>query len=396
MGIFERFRKRNKNPTIQFLSHQDFGLRVSDSYTPLGRNPDVLIAVNKIADLVSNMTIYLMENTDKGDKRVLNELSRKIDIGPCHNMTRKSWVYKIVRDLLLFGDGNSVVHVQYHDGFISNLLPFPMSQVSYKMDNSNGYKIVYNNQEYGPDEVIHFVMNPDPDSYFQGTGYRVALRDIVSNLNQATKTKNDFMRNKMLPSMIIKVDAFSETLSTEEGRNNLLKKYFESSKAGQPWLVSEDMFDIQQVKPLTLNDIAINDSVELDKKTVAGLIGVPAFLLGVGTFNKEEYNNFINGTIKDIALIISQTLTRDLLYSPNMYFKLNARSLYSYNLTELVTAGTSLVDRNAMRRNELRGWLDLAPDDEMEDLLVLENYLPADRLGDQKKLKGGETDNDET
>ena len=50
-------------------------------------------------------------------------------------MTRKSWVYKIVRDLLLFGDGNSVVHVQYHDGFISNLLPFPMSQVSYKMDN---------------------------------------------------------------------------------------------------------------------------------------------------------------------------------------------------------------------------------------------------------------------
>jgi hypothetical protein len=26
----------------------------------------------------------------------------------------------------------------------------------------------------------------------------------------------------------------------------------------------------------------------------------------------------------------------------------------------------------------------------MEELLALENYLPADRLGDQKKLKGGE------
>ena len=41
----------------------------------------------------------------------------------------------------------------------------------------------------------------------------------------------------------------------------------------------------------------------------------------------------------------------------------------------------------AMRRNELRDWLGLPPDAEMDELLALENYIPVSRLADQKKLK---------
>lgn len=74
----------------------------------------------------------------------------------------------------------------------------------------------------------------------------------------------------------------------------------------------------------------------------------------------------------------------------NWYFKLNPRSLYSYDLTEMVTAGTQMVDRNAMRRNELRNWIGLDPDEEMDELIILENYIPSAMLGQQNKLKGGE------
>ena len=59
----------------------------------------------------------------------------------------------------------------------------------------------------------------------------------------------------------------------------------------------------------------------------------------------------------------------------------------------MVTAGGAMVDRMALRRNEWREWLGLPPDAEMDELLVLENYLPQDRLGDQKKLtEGSETE----
>ncbi|HBL8440989.1 TPA: phage portal protein, partial [Listeria monocytogenes] len=105
-----------------------------------------------------------------------------------------------------------------------------------------------------------------------------------------------------------------------------------------------------------------------------------------------EFNNFINTRIMSIAMIISQTLTRDLLISPSRYFKLNPRSLYSYDITELVAAGGQMVDRIAMDRNELRDWIGMAPRDDMKELLALENFIPSEKLGDQGKLKGGDNE----
>lgn len=361
-------------------------------YVKLSEHPDVVIAVNKIADLVSNMTIHLMENTEQGDKRVRNALSRKIDIEPHRNMTRKGWLFKIVRDLLLEGDGNSVVHIGVNTdtGLIDDLTPFQMQTVTYEDKNGN-YLINANGNTYKPDEVLHFVLNPDPNRPYKGKGYRVALRDIVKNLAQANKTKNSFMSGKYMPSLILAVDAMTDEMATKEGRDKILKKYVDETEGGKPWVLPADLAEIHQVKPLSLKDIAINEGVELDKKTVAGLLDVPAFFLGVGEFKKEEYNNFINTRIYAIGQIISQTLTRDLLYNPNWFFRLNPRSLFSYDLTEMVTAGTQMVDRNAMRRNELRDWVGLDPDEEMQELIILENYIPAGMLGQQNKLKGGES-----
>ena len=203
MGLLDRFLKRGKSRSgTNVITHSDFGLYIDgDRYVPLARNPDVITAVNKIADMVSNMTIHLMENTDKGDIRIKDGLARKIDVNPCDNMTRKTWIFKIVRDLLLFGDGNSVLHVEYDpvNDYILNLRPFAMSEVSFKSDDV-GYIVNYRGIDYNSSEIVHFVINPDPDNPFIGTGYRLALRDIVRNLNLATQIKKGFMNGKNVPA----------------------------------------------------------------------------------------------------------------------------------------------------------------------------------------------------
>ena len=131
--------------------------------------------------------------------------------------------------------------------------------------------------------------------------------------------------------------------------------------------------------------------MELDKKTVATILGIPAFILGVGEFKRDEWNNFISSTIMPLAQIIEQELTKKLLTDPDLFFRFNNRSLLNYSMDELIEAGAEMVDRMAMRRNEWRDWMGLEYDPEMDELLALENYIPADRLGDQSKLTGGET-----
>ena len=381
-----------KNPFKKRESQIGFILGSADDcicvpgYTSLDNCPEVLTGCRRIAELIGSITIYLMNNTEQGDVRIVNELSKMIDITPMPNMTRSTWVQSFVMTMLLRGRGNAIVLPHTRGGYLKRLEPISASRVSWEPIGYSDYNVFIDGRKYRPDDVLHFVYNPDPIYLWKGRGINVSLKDIANNLKQAEATKKSFLESKWKPSVIVKVDAMTENFASPEGRQKILDDYIKMDGDGKPWIIPGEQIDVETIKPLTLADLAISDTVEVDKRTVAAVLGVPPFLVGVGDYDKNAWNAFVQNTVRPIALSIAQEMTKKLIISPNWYLKFNTLSLMDWDLKTIADVFGGLSDRGFVTGNEVRDRIGMSPADGLDDFRILENYIPYDMSGQQKKL----------
>ena len=381
MGIFG---KKKQKRTV--------GLWLSDSgdcptgYTPLDQNPEVVTACRRIAELVGMLTIHIMENTEDGDRRIVNELSDRLDITPNPSMTRKTFIEACVMNMLLYGDGNSIVRVHTAQGYLGSLEPIAPMRVSLNPIGYNDYSVCIDGIPYNKDDVLHFRINTDRNYAWKGKGFRVLLSDLVGNLKAAQKTESAFFRSEYKPNIVVKVDALTEEFASPEGREKLKNDYLKNGKAGEPWIIPAEQFQIEQIKPLSLSDLALKDNVVLDKQTVASVLGVPSFLLGVGQYTKGEWNNFINTQLKSIVMGMQQEMTKKLIISPKWYVRFNIMSLLDWDIQTISSVFCALADRGFVTGNEVRDKIGMSPKDGLNELKVLENYIPWDMSAFQNKL----------
>jgi HK97 family phage portal protein len=393
-GKRKRAQRRQSSPVALWLNGDEAkSILLPSGYYPITKNEEVKKCIHKIADLVSSMTIMLMENSQDGDIRLKNELSKKIDVYPNNQMTRKNFIYKIVADMLTHG--NAVVMPSESDGLLDNLSICDINGISFRGDFTR-YQIEYKLQKFDPDELLHFVLIPDEDLPFKGQGFIPIVKETIANIVQANTTKTGFLQSKWRPSLIIKVESDAEGMQIKEEREKILNSYVGDTENGEPWIVPASEIEVSEIRPLSLQDLAIQESIELDKKAVASAFGIPAFMVGVGSFNKDEYNNFISSVIMPIAKAIEQEFTKKLVYKPTWYFRFNAKSLMQYDLGELTTHVKEMVAGGLINRNEGRNAFDYSPVDGLNEYVVLENYIPVADVGKQKKLdnssslKGGD------
>ena len=108
-----------------------FTVLLGSGYQKLSNCPEVQMCVDVYADLISSMTLHLMENTEKGDIRVKDGLARKLDISPNKYMTRKSFIWHIVQVLMLEGTGHQVTYPQFEEGLLDSLDPLKPSGIKF-------------------------------------------------------------------------------------------------------------------------------------------------------------------------------------------------------------------------------------------------------------------------
>ena len=382
---FKKRQKRNNGSIAYWISG---GEGCPCGYTPLDKCPEIVTACRRIAQLIGSTTIYLMNNTADGDVRIVNELSRAIDIEPMPNMTRSTWMEAIVMNLLLYGKGNSIVVPHTYQGYIESLEPIAADRVTFQPIGRRDYKVQIDGKERSSSSVLHFVYNPDKEYLWKGQGVTTTLKDIAGNLKQAAETEKAFMSSEYKPSIIVKVDALTDEFSSPEGRQKLLESYAKPARPGDPWLIPAEQFSVDQVKPLTLADLAINDSVTINKKMVAAILGVPAYIVGAGDYNKDEWNAFIQSTVMAICKAIASELTKKLILNPAWYLMFNVWSLMDYDLATVSNVLLAGADRGYVNGDEWRDRMHMSPAG-LKDYKILENYIPYDMSGNQKKLNGG-------
>ena len=105
MPLFKKRKETRDNLTIAnpapsllaWLNSDDFlGDAERLGYTSLKNCPEIITACRVIAEQISNMTLYLMANTDRGDVRIVNELSYKLDVNPNPLYTRKLFIMAVM------------------------------------------------------------------------------------------------------------------------------------------------------------------------------------------------------------------------------------------------------------------------------------------------------------
>ena len=226
-----KFKKRSNNEAKYKAQLQALMELINDEgicaagYKTLDQDPTIMTACEAVARLVGLVSWHLMQNTDEGDKRIKNELSRKIDIDPNSYMVRQNFYEAIALNLLLYGDGNCVVRPHTENGFLKDLEIISASRVSFVDDpQSYGYWIYIDGFRYDPRDLIHFRLSSDKRYPWLGRGIRVSIKDIADNLQQAAVTEKAFMSKKYKPSVIVNVQAMGEEFQSSEGRRSICKK----------------------------------------------------------------------------------------------------------------------------------------------------------------------------
>lgn len=370
MKILDKLFKRSKgirSEPLNYMIYNDFG---NSGYYPI----EFERAVETIGSLLGALTLQVWQSKGNTKERLKNAKSYWLDIEPIRGVTRLEWTKKVVRTMYERG----VCFVSVETDSAGNQLKILDDALAQTDGTVRCYK---QNVVYKATDLLRFSVGTKPALE--------ALKQTNDNLRMAAALKARFLKNSFIPKMVVKVDVDMSALTDEnDKRLKVLQNVIaRSSESGQPIVFEQGFAEIQELKGRTYDELGLDVALKDEQLKVAAFFGLPAFLVGAGSFDREEYNLFIKTTFMTLVRMFEQQLSR-VFASKDVYVKYNTERLLSIDLSEQMSFVSECLAQGIMTPNEARQKLGLTPSTAkgMNDFRILENYVPVSQLGDQAKL----------
>ena len=413
------------------------------------RIPEISRAIELIAGQAGQITVGLWENSEDGDIRHKNELSKIVDYAPNKLMGKQEFMTNIVIDYFI--EGNVVLIPTYHKEddryYLSNITYKPWRYHCHAQgDGNGGYSIFVDGKEFSPNDVIHLKRLRSRNNQWEGMGLREVLKDTVDSLTVSNSKMNTFMRGAIFPKMILSVDTDAVPISKADrgigstnpiditnpgnakntgpvdinnsfgsfGNNqpieeikansaknfgeNIIKRYLDMGENEDYILIPGKIAKVEQIKPTNIKDTALIEAVKSLRETISLVFGLPQDVILGGKFDDKARNAFINDTIRPFMNLYCQELTRVLLFSDNYYFKPHTKSLMSMDFDKRADSVSQLVRDGIITNNEAREELGYSKvdDEDADKLRQLENYVELDGTRRRRRyLERGDDDNEQ-
>lgn len=370
MKILDKLFKRSKgirSEPLNYMIYNDFG---NSGYYPI----EFERAVETIGSLLGALTLQVWQSKGNTKERLKNAKSYWLDIEPTSGVTRLEWTKKVVRTMYERG----VCFVSVETDSAGNQLKILDDALVQTDGTVRCYK---QNVVYKATDLLRFSVGTKPALE--------ALKQTNDNLRMAAALKARFLKNSFIPKMVVKVDVDMSALTDEnDKRLKVLQNVIaRSAESGQPIVFEQGFAEIQELKGRTYDELGLDVALKDEQLKVAAFFGLPAFLVGAGSFDREEYNLFIKTTFMTLVRMFEQQLSR-VFASKDVYVKYNTERLLSIDLSEQMSFVSECLAQGIMTPNEARQKLGLTPSGAkgMNDFRILENYVPVSQLGDQAKL----------
>jgi phage portal protein BeeE len=379
-------------------SHDFFTNDCSDgNYIPLIRNDTVYSCINYVATIVASISIKQYEYNETGGKKsIYDGLTRILNDLPNDTQTRYTFMHDLVSRILIDGEAYAIMVPQKITVQGEKKIGIGQIILVDGVNSLNG-KYFANGQSIDPKDLMIFT-----NSSISVT-LSALLKEVIKNLSLGDETKSVFYSGAYMPNLLFKVNSDSDLWDTEKsevdesGRpivtetrvEKIINRFFKPKK-GNPIVIPDGKFEMEQIKPLSMKDIALNESIQLDKKRVASIIGVPGYVVGEGVFTEVEFTHFVSTKIAPLCIMIEKELTRKILFSNTRAFSFNVNSLLrgkpSERLAIYQTMGTlGAITSNEVRESEGFDWLEGG-----DEIIIIGGGVAETLSNINKKSEGGD------